>query len=584
MNNKKEVLVIFKTHLDIGFTDFSKTIKEKYIKTFIPNAIRVGYELKDTETPFVWTTGSWLIWEALKQDTDGSVAKAIQDGIICWHGLPCTTHTELMNKKMFEYGLSLSKRLDERFGKHTIAAKMTDVPGHTMGIIPLMKKAGIEFLHIGVNTATPLPPVPPVFKWKCDDDEITVIYQTGYGKPMEFDDFVIYFAHTEDNAGPQSGDEIVRLYDKIKKQYPDCDIKAATLDDAAVRLRELKDLPVIDKEIGDTWIHGVGTDPKKVGMYKELLRYIDDNDINITDLDLSDNLMLVAEHTWGMNTNVYFKVYKDYELDEFSAYKDDPNKLLVEKSWQEQRDYVTEGAKKLGYDLKYEVKEPCLDGFTETSNNDSDFEISWQLFDTDDYLRYMKVYLQFTPQNIGWACADYMKLGLPMYKGGIYSAKVLNTYTNGSVTLYRLGFDDKLTERYGLPYFWVEKSNKNGAITYEIKWFKKGKLRLPHAIWFKLNGFEEKWEIRKLGRWINAEDIIGSPLICATDYGVRSQSYEIESCDAALVAPFGRRLNDYETNPKGQDLYFNLYNNVWNTNFPMWYGDDTKFTFKVKKI
>ena len=58
MNNKKEVLVIFKTHLDIGFTDFSKTIKEKYIKTFIPNAIRVGYELKDTETPFVWTTGS----------------------------------------------------------------------------------------------------------------------------------------------------------------------------------------------------------------------------------------------------------------------------------------------------------------------------------------------------------------------------------------------------------------------------------------------------------------------------------------------------------------------------------------------
>lgn len=579
MDNKKEILVIFKTHLDIGFTDYAETVKDKYINQFIPNAIRVGNELKNTETPFVWTTGSWLIWEALKQDKDGSVAKAIEDGIICWHGLPCTTHTELMNAKMFEYGLSLSQKLDARFNKHTIAAKMTDVPGHTIAMIPYLKKAGIEFLHIGVNTATPLPPVPPVFKWKFGDDEITVMYQTGYGLPMEFDDFVIYFAHTEDNCGPQSGDEIIKLYDKIKKEYPNSVIKAATLNDAAMRVRELKNLPIVDKEIGDTWIHGVGTDPKKVGMYKEVLRYIDDNNIDTDKTDLSDNLLLVPEHTWGMNTNVYFKVYKDYELDEFAAYENDPDKLKVEKSWQEQRDFVTAGAKALNYDIKYEVREPSLDGFGETESEDAEFEISWELFDTDDYLRYMKVYLQFTPQNIGWACADYMKLGLPLYKGGVYTAKVLNTYTNGRTILYRLGFDGELSERYGLPYFWVEKTDNR----YEIKWFNKGKLRLPHAIWLKFKGFDEKWEIDKLNHWIKAEDVIGSPLICATDYGVRNGEYEIESRDAALVAPFGRRLYDYDTNPSGQDLYFNLYNNVWNTNFPMWYGDDTKFEFIINK-
>ena len=32
-------------------------------------------------------------------------------------------------------------------------------------------------------------------------------------------------------------------------------------------------LPVITQEIGDTWIHGVGTDPKKVAQYRELLRW-----------------------------------------------------------------------------------------------------------------------------------------------------------------------------------------------------------------------------------------------------------------------------------------------------------------------
>ena len=29
--------------------------------------------------------------------------------------------------------------------------------------------------------------------------------------------------------------------------------------------------------------------------------------------------------------------------------------------------------------------------------------------------------------------------------------------------------------------------------------------------------------------------------------------------------------------------YFNLYNNIWNTNFPMWYSDDAMFRFLITK-
>ncbi|MCR4692913.1 MAG: glycoside hydrolase, partial [Firmicutes bacterium] len=118
----KEVLVVFKTHLDIGFTDYSKNVVDKYLNNFIPSAIETGYKLKDTDTPFVWTVGSWLVNEGLKRDKDGMLEKAIKDGIISWHGLPFTSHTELMNTKLFEYGLSISKKLDERFGTHTIGS------------------------------------------------------------------------------------------------------------------------------------------------------------------------------------------------------------------------------------------------------------------------------------------------------------------------------------------------------------------------------------------------------------------------------------------------------------------------------
>lgn len=58
MAKKKEVLIIFKTHLDIGYTDYAGNIVSRYLEEYIPNAIQVGYELKDTDTPFKWTVGS----------------------------------------------------------------------------------------------------------------------------------------------------------------------------------------------------------------------------------------------------------------------------------------------------------------------------------------------------------------------------------------------------------------------------------------------------------------------------------------------------------------------------------------------
>ena len=192
---KKQVLILFKTHLDVGFTDYSANILQKYLKEYIPNAIRVGNELKGTDTPFIWTVGSWLIRQALKADADGSVERAVRDGILNWHALPFTTHTELMSKELFEYGLSLSGQLDVRFGRTTTDAKMTDVPGHTVAAVPLMEKAGVRFLHIGVNPATPVPKVPPVFRWKNGESSIVVMYEEDYGKVAEFDDFIVYFAH-----------------------------------------------------------------------------------------------------------------------------------------------------------------------------------------------------------------------------------------------------------------------------------------------------------------------------------------------------------------------------------------------------
>jgi hypothetical protein len=167
---------------------------------------------------------------------------------------------------------------------------------------------------------------------------------------------------------------------------------------------------------------------------------------------------------------------------------------------------------------------------------------------------------------------------LPKYEGGIYSATVTEAYESNDNRWYKLEFPKEIVNKYGVPYYWVNVNGEN----LEIQWFDKVASRIPQAAWLKVKGFDNKCEVRKLGRWIKPCDMVGSPLICATDYGVRSKNGEIISLDSMLVAPYGRRLLDFETNPTGEDLYFNLYNNVFNTNFPMWYGDDTRFRFIIK--
>ncbi len=570
---KKPALVIFKTHLDIGFTDYSKNVVDNYINNFIPNAIKVGYELKNTDTPFIWTVGSWMIDRALKSDATGMVEKAVRDGIINWHGLPFTSHTEAMSPELFEYGLDISKKLDERFGRKTIGAKMTDVPGHTKGMIPAMCRAGIKFMHLGINPATPMPAVPSLFRWKCGEDSIVVMYQGSYGEIEDYGDFAVCFAHSGDNSGPQSKEEIIAVYNDLKAKYPHYDLHAATLNDLAEYACKTQHLPILTCEIGDAWIHGIGTDPEKVSRYRKILRELPNMDLS--DKDITDNLLLVPEHTWGMNVMVYFNNCKDYTYSEMDKLKQE--RAVIEKSWSEQRNYVEKAEKLLGVTPDYPIYGPDLSKYKPANAPSPSFEISWQIFDNSDYERYKKDYMRLTETNEFWALWDNTKVGLSDYTGGIYTAKITQSYENGEKTLYRLEFDVDIAKEYGLPYFFAEL--EGDMLT--LKWFDKKADRRPQACWFKLNGFVEQWELDKFGEWINPCSIVGSPLVAAVNSGVRNKDVRIECLDSALVAPFGRKLLHYGEDCREQDMYFNLYNNIWNTNFPMWYSDDAIFRFKI---
>lgn len=380
--NIKKVIVVHKTHLDIGFTDSAENVMHKYLETFIPGAVKTARECnKDGKRNFVWTVGSYLIERYLREGSDPDMLiKAIEDGCIVWHGLPLTTHTELMDGRLFEYGLSISKGLDRRFGRHTVAAKMTDVPSHTHAMVPHLAKAGIKYLHIGINGSSKMVKLPPLCRLRYGDDEVILDYAALYGASSVCGEYAMEFAHTPDNSGPPSPESVAAEMERLQKKYPGAEITSGTMDEFAQVVLERRDeLPVVTEELGDTWIHGVATDPYKTAAYYELLRLRDEWEKEEPEAvgtprwqDFCDGLLMVTEHSWGRDVKRWLSDWRNWEKEDFYrarerdhitaedvmpageqlrefTLKNEPTFVaglcsykLMEESWAEQRGYIAD--------------------------------------------------------------------------------------------------------------------------------------------------------------------------------------------------------------------------------------------------
>lgn len=367
----KKIHLIFKTHLDIGFTNSGDSVIKTYMNNFIPNTLILTESLRQSKTNerYRWTTGSWLISEFLNSQ-DSAMKKrmenAIKNGDIAWHALPFSTQTELLDSSLYDLGIQISQNLDKQFGKKTISAKMTDVPGHTRSLIPILAKNGIRFLHIGVNPASTAPDIPALFKWCAPDgSNIIVMYQQEYGDQFVLPgtDVMVDIRFTNDNLGPHSYQQVNDIYKELHKKYPNAEIVASTLDDVANEVLKIENLlPVITKELGDTWIHGVGSDPVLMAEFRALsrlrLNWINQGKFTFgskQDMAFGLPLLMVAEHTWGRDVKTFLKDWNIYLPDDFKAARQKPNFKQMEQSWKEKRNYIDRAIKALPAEEKQEA-------------------------------------------------------------------------------------------------------------------------------------------------------------------------------------------------------------------------------------
>jgi hypothetical protein len=94
----------------------------------------------------------------------------------------------------------------------------------------------------------------------------------------------------------------------------------------------------------------------------------------------------------------------------------------------------------------------------------------------------------------------------------------------------------------------------------------------------------------KLGQAVSPLGVIrnGNRKLHALGTGLHYQDARgrlgIETLDAPLVAPGERSLLNYNNRrpPLRRGMHFLLYNNVWGTNFPVWYSEDARFRFVLR--
>jgi hypothetical protein len=637
----KKVYVIFKTHFDLGYTDLSSAVEQRYIRNFIPKAIELAEQLREEggKAKYVWTTGTWLIDAYLRQATlheRQKLEKAIGKGDIVWNAAPYTIQSESVNKDLFEGMLKLSKRLDATYGKKTIAAKMTDVPGHTRSIITPLYDAGIRFLHIGVNNCSTIPVVPYLCRWRnSDGKEIILMYQNDYGAESILPDgqTVISFNFTGDNNGPHTAEQVKAIYAGLEQRYPQAEIITTSLNDVAEELQKMADkLPVLTSEIGDTWIFGYASSPFAMARYRALMRLysewlqngkLDKN--SDTAVNFAILLGLFAEHTWGIDHLVHLRNWDKYEADVFNTSRDLPEFRFSEKSWQEKANRIDEALALLPPNLKEEAlevikpigqvsplkitktvktKQLDWDGSLRFSYKDVECilgQVAYQTYSPDDYEQYVKDY------NIKERCGGlwYYFTKPELEKTNARSATLVarkdkttsqKTGKNNFIECILAFPDDSRIDPKVLPqqiYSQYSISQDGSSVDMTVTLVNKPAVRLPEAYWVSFFPSEiTDVLVNKMGAPVDVLDVVkgGNRQMHGIDNYIDLLTgngiIRITSLDAAVVSVGERKAMNYSLYLPDLNggIHFCLFNNLWTTNFSAWWEGSIAYRFKVEYL
>ncbi len=365
----KDVIVVFKTHFDIGYTDWAANVSHNYAGSMVEGALNIIDQSKQmpADQQFKWIVAGWPMKEMLansKPEVKSGIQKAIRNGNFMVHALPFTFETEACEIESMVQSLGYSSKINREAGLPLpIDAKQTDVPSHSWILPTVLSNAGVKFLHIGCNPASRSPEVPLLFWWEGPDQSrlMTMYFGPYYGtSPAPPDNWPyktwLAIIHTNDNTGAPTFDEFKKAIHEIEEKNPGAKVRTGSMADFYKAIEaENPQLPVIRGDMPDTWIHGYMSMPREVKLARKngvdifnlqklntLVGYWggkSDPTVPVNASEALEGIHLFNEHTFGLAMSHGHAGYWAY-VDNFESLRAQGFYEPIEFSWQEKSQRV----------------------------------------------------------------------------------------------------------------------------------------------------------------------------------------------------------------------------------------------------
>ncbi|QNI30133.1 hypothetical protein H7849_13105 [Alloacidobacterium dinghuense] len=381
-----QIIVVCKTHFDIGYSDRVADVLTFYRTTMIDSALDLidKSTVLPPEEQFIWTCPGWVFdrvvedWPGQTTERRQRLDRAVKAGRLVAHALPFSIESELMWPEEFARGYAFADDSGRRYGLPLRrGAKTSDVPSQSRALATGLAHGGIRFMHIGCNWPSGyVHDLPPLFWWEGPDgSRVLTMYSTIYGTCTalwpwggEGDPYIGHnlippsdwpyktwpaIIVTSDNSGPPTLEAVRSLIAEVLEKLPDVKVRMGTLDDIAdAILAEKPELAVVRAETPDTWIHGCMSDPGGMRHARNVHPLIPAVEVlgaqlcqwgvqaKAHDEEVSkafEQSLLYSEHTWGLgqSVDVYGKAFNELPADKYQE---------LEASWDDKTNYIRNAA------------------------------------------------------------------------------------------------------------------------------------------------------------------------------------------------------------------------------------------------